>query len=154
MRFAPALGAPSRRPLLPVLLLAVLGGVGSYPAAQAAGRADRSAPRTLRIVERDFRISAGTKVVRPGELVLRVHNLGPDSHELIVVRRGGGLPLRSDGLTVDEDAVEQSTAGTLEPGEPGSDRELRVLLRPGRYVLFCNMSGHYLGGMHTDLVVR
>jgi uncharacterized cupredoxin-like copper-binding protein len=28
------------------------------------------------------------------------------------------------------------------------------VLAPGRYVLFCNMSGHYLGGMHRLLVVR
>ena len=27
-------------------------------------------------------------------------------------------------------------------------------LDPGRYVLFCNMYGHYLGGMHAVLVVR
>jgi uncharacterized cupredoxin-like copper-binding protein len=30
---------------------------------------------------------------------------------------------------------------------------LRVLLKPGRYVLFCNMAGHFMAGMHTDLVV-
>ena len=41
----------------------------------------------------------------------------------------------------------------LEPGQPGSVRELALHLRPGRYVLLCNMSGHYLGGMHTELVV-
>ena len=37
--------------------------------------------------------------------------------------------------------------GTLEPGSPGSIRGLKVDLRPGRYELLCNMSGHYLGGM-------
>jgi uncharacterized cupredoxin-like copper-binding protein len=26
-------------------------------------------------------------------------------------------------------------------------------LRPGRYELFCNMAGHYLGGMRAELVV-
>ena len=31
---------------------------------------------------------------------------------------------------------------------------LDVHLAPGRYKLLCNMSGHYLGGMHTALVVR
>jgi uncharacterized cupredoxin-like copper-binding protein len=31
---------------------------------------------------------------------------------------------------------------------------LRVRLTPGRYEFFCNMSGHYLGGMHTVIVVR
>ena len=39
-------------------------------------------------------------------------------------------------------------------GWPGSVRELHVRLTPGRYVLLCNMSGHYMGGMHRTLVVR
>jgi uncharacterized cupredoxin-like copper-binding protein len=42
----------------------------------------------------------------------------------------------------------------LEPGDPETVRELAVHLVPGRYVLLCNMSGHYLGGMHTVLVVK
>jgi uncharacterized cupredoxin-like copper-binding protein len=31
---------------------------------------------------------------------------------------------------------------------------VRAHLTPGRYVLFCNMSGHYLAGMRRVLVVR
>jgi uncharacterized cupredoxin-like copper-binding protein len=106
------------------------------------------------IKERDFAISA-PKVVSAGDTVLRVRNTGPDDHELIVVRVGQGpLPLRGDGLTVDEEGLERSEAGALEPGDPGSVRELAVHLSPGRYMLLCNMSGHYLGGMHAVLVVK
>jgi uncharacterized cupredoxin-like copper-binding protein len=68
--------------------------------------------------------------------------------------RAGALPLRSDGLTVDEDALERDTVGGLEAGKPGKLRTLRLHLVPGRYVLICNMTGHYLGGMHTALTVR
>jgi uncharacterized cupredoxin-like copper-binding protein len=83
-----------------------------------------------------------------------VRNRGPDLHELLVVRRGSApLPLRQDGITVDEDAVKQATVGGLEAAETGV-RQLRVRLAPGRYELFCNMAGHYLGGMKSDLVVR
>lgn len=83
-----------------------------------------------------------------------VDNRGPDNHEFILVRVGGApLPFRPDGMTVDEDAVERRTVGALEPGEPGSVRLLRVHLAPGRYEFFCNMSGHYLGGMHAALTV-
>jgi uncharacterized cupredoxin-like copper-binding protein len=93
--------------------------------------------------------------VSSGEVRLSVRNKGPDAHELIIVRaRGLQLPLRRDGLTVNEEALERATAGVLEPGSPGGLRELRVHLAPGRYVLFCNMSGHYLGGMRAELVVR
>ena len=27
-------------------------------------------------------------------------------------------------------------------------------IAPGRYLLFCNMAGHFRGGMHRELVVR
>jgi uncharacterized cupredoxin-like copper-binding protein len=114
--------------------------------------ADAHATR-IRITERDFRISA-PKHVRSGDLLLSVRNRGPDAHELIVVReRGSRLPFRRDGTTVSEEKLEPLIAGALEPGEPHATRTLRLHLKPGRYQLFCNMSGHYLGGMHTRLVV-
>jgi uncharacterized cupredoxin-like copper-binding protein len=107
----------------------------------------------LRITERDFRISA-PKHVRSGDLLLSVRNRGPDAHELIVVREHGSrLPFRRDGSTVSEEKLERFVAGVLEAGQPHSVRKLRLHLAPGRYQLFCNMSGHYLGGMHTTLVV-
>ena len=31
---------------------------------------------------------------------------------------------------------------------------LVLRLPPGHYVVFCNLEGHYLGGMHTLLEVR
>jgi uncharacterized cupredoxin-like copper-binding protein len=57
-------------------------------------------------------------------------------------------------MTVSEEALKSSIVGTLEPGMSGSVRELRVRLAPGHYVLICNMSGHYMGGMHTVVTVR
>jgi uncharacterized cupredoxin-like copper-binding protein len=109
---------------------------------------------TVHIAERDFAISAPAEV-RAGEVRLAIRNRGPVAHELIFVKADGSpLPLRGDGLTVDEDAVEPRTAATLEPQPAGRQTVLRAHLAPGRYELFCNMSGHYLGGMHTQLVVR
>jgi uncharacterized cupredoxin-like copper-binding protein len=111
--------------------------------------------RSVRVTERDFHISAPASVPA-GNVQLAVHNRGPDAHELIVVKaaHGSGLPLRADGTTVNEDTLDRVTAGSLEPGEPGSARNLQVHLSPGRYEMFCNMSGHYLGGMRTELAVR
>jgi uncharacterized cupredoxin-like copper-binding protein len=121
----------------------VTGSAGAKPAA-----------RSVKVVERDFRITAPLQVAA-GAVRLSIRNQGPDEHELLVVREGSRpLPLRRDGLTVDEDAVAKSKAGSVEPGAPGSVRPLTVNLRPGRYVLFCNMSGHFMGGMHTELLVR
>jgi uncharacterized cupredoxin-like copper-binding protein len=105
------------------------------------------------VTEGDFTIGAPAQL-KAGNVVLRVHNKGPDEHELIVVRaKNPRLPFRADGFTVDEEALQRSEPGSLVPGQPGSTRDLRIHLAPGRYVLFCNMAGHYLGGMRTDLVV-
>jgi uncharacterized cupredoxin-like copper-binding protein len=107
----------------------------------------------LRVTEQDFAIHA-PRVVRAGEIDLSVHNRGPETHELIVVRVGNPrLPLRADGMTVDEDAIEHSTLGSVDDNEPGDTKDASLHLTPGRYVLLCNMFGHYRGGMHTELVV-
>jgi uncharacterized cupredoxin-like copper-binding protein len=108
----------------------------------------------VRITERDFRIHAPARI-RAGEVRIVVTNHGPDQHELIVVRTSaaGELPLRSDGATVDEEALDPVTVGVLEPGAVGSVRELDVDLRPGSYEVFCNMAGHYLGGMSAEFTV-
>ena len=139
-----------RRPaVLGLLALAVLIGTGCSSAKSSTG-----ASATLRVTERDFHISA-LKRVSAGDVRLIVRNNGPDAHEFIVIRaRSWRLPLRTDGLTVNEEALDRSTVGVLEPGERGEVRELEVRLRPGRYQLICNMAGHYLGGMHAQLVVR
>ena len=90
-----------------------------------------------------------------GDLTLTVRHNGPDQHELIIVRTDRArLPLRSDGLTVDEETLQKRTIETLEPSPAGDVHRLHLHLAAGRYVLFCNMAGHYLGGMHTMLVVR
>jgi hypothetical protein len=132
----------------PAIALVVAVGCGA-----GDGGASERKP-TIRVTERDFRIDAPTTATA-GLVTFTVRNRGPVAHELIVVRRGrDALPLRSDGTTVDEEALDPVTAGALEPGEAGGLRTLRLRLAPGRYELLCNMSGHYLGGMHADLTVR
>jgi uncharacterized cupredoxin-like copper-binding protein len=139
---------PVARLTAPAVALIVAVGCG----APDGGAADHT--KTLRVTERDFRIDA-PKTAAAGVVTFMVHNRGPVAHELIVVRRGStALPLRADDTTIDEDALEPVTAGALEPADAGGTRALRVRLAPGRYELLCNMSGHYLGGMRTELVVR
>jgi hypothetical protein len=108
---------------------------------------------SVSVSERDFRISAPRRLPA-GEVNLSVTNRGPDAHELIVVRkRGPRLPIRSDGMTVKEERIVSDEAGVLEPADP-SVRRLKLDLRPGTYVLFCNMAGHYRAGMRRTVVVR
>ena len=82
-----------------------------------------------------------------------VRNHGPDTHELIMVGSRSRLPLRLDGLTVNESALSAVTIASLDGAGPGRVRQVRVHLAPGRYELFCNMAGHFMAGMHAELVV-
>jgi uncharacterized cupredoxin-like copper-binding protein len=148
-------GRLGRRLLLGLAPLAVIVAVvvAAFWGGSRAGAAASGLP-VLKVSESDFRIKA-PKVVRAGELLLRTKNLGPDTHELLVVRFAGKrLPLRADDMTVDEEALESATALTVEGFERGRSREARIHLAPGRYVLLCNMQGHYLGGMHATVTVR
>jgi uncharacterized cupredoxin-like copper-binding protein len=120
----------------------------------ASGKSVKTSPPLLHVSESDFHISAPS-TLKAGEYTFRVHNKGPTDHEfLIAPTQRGSLPLRPDGLTVDEEALERLEPGSLEPGAPGAVRDLTVVLKPGRYVFFCNMEGHYMAGMHSELVVQ
>jgi uncharacterized cupredoxin-like copper-binding protein len=133
--------------LIALALLAVACSSSRDDAAQPGGK-----PIGVKVA--DFAIEA-PKRISAGNVVLRVRNGGPDMHELILVRADGArVPLRPDNLTVDEDAIEQRTVSILEDDHPNTVRDWHLSLKPGRYVLLCNMSGHYLGGMHTQVVVR
>jgi uncharacterized cupredoxin-like copper-binding protein len=114
-----------------------------------------SAPSAQRIdvVEKDFKITAPA-AVPAGSVDLAVRNEGPIAHELLVVRgTRRDLPIRADGVTVDEDAIDGRTAAVLEPAQAG-ESDLSADLAPGHYVLLCNMAGHFRAGMHTELQVR
>ncbi len=118
-------------------------------------KAGAKAGRTYAVTEHDFHIEAPTSLPAGGDYTFVVSNDGATHHELIIApTQTGSLPLRPDGLTVDEEAIEASEPGSLQPGAPGARRALTVHLDPGRYVFFCNMEGHYMAGMHTEVVVR
>jgi hypothetical protein len=133
---------------------ALAGAVLVLACAGCGGDSKDVAPgRTVTVKERDFRISA-PKRIAAGPVDLRVDNQGPDAHELVVVRgRKSELRISSDGLNVDEEQLEGRQADELEAGDPGF-RTLKLDLHPGRYVLLCNMTGHFKGGMHTEVLVR
>jgi uncharacterized cupredoxin-like copper-binding protein len=133
-------------------LFVVVCAVISLTACSSSGRTPRTAQTVVRVEEKDFRIVVRPKRVPAGDVELVLRNEGPVTHELIVVRGPRShLPLRTDGLTIDEDVLDDS--GVVEGAGPGSVRRLRLNLSPGRYQLFCNMAGHFLAGMHAELVV-
>ena len=105
----------------------------------------------------DFKVRPDAAAVPAGTVSLRIRNQGPTTHEVIVVRTDRApakLPLQRDGLTVDEEARGIDLVDEV-GGLDIDDRHTMVLrLAPGHYVLYCNLEGHYLGGMYAALTVR
>jgi len=133
--------------LAPALVASLLAG------GCAIGGGSASPGAVIHITEKDFTIKAPAQV-HAGPVRLIVHNDGPETHELLIVRsQNDDLPLRPDGTTLDEETLQPEIVGQVEGAPSGATNELDLDLKPGRYSLFCNMSGHYLGGMHAVLVV-
>jgi hypothetical protein len=102
----------------------------------------------------DFRIVSSTSVTSDTEVVFQVQNRAPATHEFVIVRSDlppDQLPIATDGLSVDEDKLRP--AGEIGEVDTGTTETLAIHLAPGRYVFFCNLEGHYLGGMHVVLEV-
>jgi len=134
--------------------ITALAGVAAIGLLASACGSPHSKVRTLSVTERDFAIRA-PRTVDAGVVRIEVHNRGPVSHELLLVRASGGsLPLRADGFTIDEELLRPRLLAAIEPEGPGTHSEAVVRLRPGRYILFCNMAGHAAAGMQTVLRVR
>ena len=77
------------------------------------------------------------------------------TYEFVIVRTdfpSDQLPIGADGLSVNEDQLRP--AGEIGEVESGTTQTLALHLAPGRYVFFCNLEGHYLGGMHGVLEVQ
>jgi hypothetical protein len=134
----------------------ILGGTALACLVTACGsrRAAGPVPSLVRVNERDYRIVLRPARIHAGPVRIRVDNLGPANHELILVHAlRTGLPIRTDGLTVNEERLQPAEVATLEPAVPGTVRYLNIDLAKGDYEVFCNMAGHYMGGMRAFLVV-
>ncbi len=135
-----------RLPLWGAALLLLVSACTGPAAAPATPRVD--------VTLNDFRIDSPTPSVAVGDVAFRIHNDAPATHEFVVVRTdlaADRLPIATDGLSVDEEALEP--VGELGEVDAGTVGSLSLHLTPGRYVFFCNLEGHYLGGMHAVLEV-
>ncbi len=101
----------------------------------------------------------GIKLDRPsapaGDVTFEVINSSKDQiHEMIVMQLADPskpLPYIENENRVDEDkAGDKGEVSELDPGQSGS---LTVNLAPGKYLLICNVPGHYAAGMWTEFEV-
>lgn len=94
--------------------------------------------------------------VPAGEITFRATNTSTSLiHEMVlspVTDPNKPLPYNEAEYKVDEDAA--VSLGEVEELDPGQAGSLTVRLKPGTYILFCNIPGHYMMGMWTLLTVE
>jgi uncharacterized cupredoxin-like copper-binding protein len=132
-------------------LLAALAIVAS--ACAAAGPADTSEAPSITVDISDFKITTDRPTIASGHVVVGIINHASMLHELKVIK----TDLAPDQLPVDgatAKAKEEGKVGELLNIAAGASRKLVLELTPGKYVLICNIAGHYQLGMRVGLEVR
>ena len=132
----------------------------SAPAASATA-AGATPPVTATAVSHDtatlseFKIALASTTLAAGSDTFTVTNAGTIGHEFVIKRTtasDSALPTKADG-TIDEESPELGEVGEVEIATPGTTKDLAQDLAPGTYVFFCNIPGHYVGGMHGSFTV-
>ena len=100
-------------------------------------------------------IKASPVTARAGVVTFHVTNSSTDTiHEMIVMYLADPtkpLPYINAEQRVDEDkAGDKGEVSELDPGASGT---LTVALKPGKYLLICNVPGHFASGMWTEFEV-
>lgn len=139
-----------------VCLLAGCGreGDGNTRDSGTIGQAGDVAPSTPVTVElTEMKVNLGRGQSAPGVVTFAATNRGALPHELVVVSSDapeGGLPTNAG--VVDESKVQK--LADSEEIAPGNNRTIQATLEPARYILLCNVIGHYQAGMHTTFTVQ
>ncbi len=121
--------------------------------ASCAGQAE-NAPSDSQVVAEltDSKITVSVPSVKAGKVKIGIRNLGSMLHSFEVLKTDvpqDKLPV--DGATAK--ASEVGKVGGVDNIAVGKSAAVTLDLTPGKYVLICNVAGHYQLGMHTAFTV-
>jgi uncharacterized cupredoxin-like copper-binding protein len=121
----------------------------------AGGGAEKGA--TLKIGMGEFFFSPKAATAKAGSTTIEAPNEGTVEHELVLFKTNlnpAKLPTEANG-GVDEEKLDKSAQemGEIADVEAGDTKSEQFQLTPGRYVMFCNLPGHYAQGMYGTLTV-
>ena len=141
-----------------VVTVAALGLVGCSAAKPAGGNVD--------VALQEWAVLPAQATVNAGPVSFKVTNTGPeDKHEMVIVKTdlaAASLPTNEFGK-VDEEGSGMEVIGEVEEFDPGAAESATFELKPGAYVLICNIlqdepdgtkESHYKMGMYTAFTVK
>jgi uncharacterized cupredoxin-like copper-binding protein len=111
---------------------------------------------TIKVSLTDYKIAPSVASAAAGKITFETKNDGAVDHELVVIKTDlapDKLPKRAGEPKVDEAAAGQ-LIGEIEEFGPGKTESKAFDLAAGKYVLICNIAGHYELGMHAPFEVK
>jgi uncharacterized cupredoxin-like copper-binding protein len=98
----------------------------------------------------ELKMQAAPAAVKAGPVTFVVTNKGKAPHEMVVVplAKGETKVAMKNGR-----AVEKGALGEAPEMGGGKTKTITLNLKKGKYVLLCNVPGHYAGGMFTSFNV-
>lgn len=141
------------------LLMAGCGGNddSSSGSTEPEGQTAATGGQRLEIKMGDYFFAPSSASAKAGKATIEAPNEGAVEHELVVFKTDKNpakLPTEPNG-DVDEEKLDEEAeeAGEVADVEPGETKSGNFDLTPGKYVIFCNIPGHYAQGMYGTLTV-
>lgn len=137
--------------VLGLLVLSVAGCGGGNASASTQGVKQNVVNVTLN----SFVITPDITTVPAGSVTFKAKNIDVVTHEMLVIPTVNGkidLPYNKAISRVFEDKIE--SLGEVPEIEGGTSGEVTLDLKPGTYLLICNLVAHYESGMRTLITVK
>ena len=101
-------------------------------------------------------INVSPKAVPHGNVKFNVTNLASQFvHEVIIARLADETQVLTYDTAknkVDEETIK--TLGQVAEIEPNKTASVALELKPGKYILYCNLPGHYMAGMWAVIEIK
>ncbi len=130
------------------------GATSSGGAKSSEGGAAGGAEGSMAVALSEWAIKPASASVKAGKVVFKTTNNGTTPHELVVVKTDVAqdkLEKNSSGIV---DETKYKPLGRTKQLDGAKSEDLSVDLTAGKYVLLCNVAGHYDLGMHTAFTVN
>ncbi len=139
--------------VIALLSVALVAGLAVTACGSAA-----SGPATVLVTLGEWKVNPNTISVPAGKVTFQVTNQGTLEHEMVLLKTDDApkaleMSTTEQG-TVDEEASDVKDVGEVEQVAAGTTKIGTFDLAPGKYVLICNVAGHYQAGMETAFVVN
>ena len=131
--------------------------VGGFALASCSDDGAKSAGPTVNVEVSDkagsgsWTLTASPASIAAGKITFTVKNTGTIEHEMVVLK----TDTAADALAINEKGrvSEDASVGEVSEFGAGKTESVTLDLKPGHYVLICNIAAHYGKGMTTSLTV-